>query len=59
MDNWWEVAVSYTQPSLVLCDDLEEWDGRGEGGPRERGPMYNYGWCMLLYVKNQYNIVKI
>ena len=28
---------------LVLCDDLEEWDGRREGGSKGRVYMYNYG----------------
>ena len=27
-----EVAIWYKEPSLVPCDDLEGWDGGGEGG---------------------------
>ena len=38
MNNWLEAAVQHRDPSLVLCDDLEEWDGGWEGGSR-RGYM--------------------
>ena len=31
-DNWLEAAVYYREHSLVLRDDLEEWDGVQEGG---------------------------
>ena len=31
------------EPSLVLCDDLEGWEGGEEGGSRGSGCMYNYG----------------
>ena len=44
MDSGWEVAVSHRVPSLVLCDDLERWDGGKEGDSRGRGYMYNYDW---------------
>ena len=30
-DSWREVAVEHREPSLVLCNDLEEWEG-GTGG---------------------------
>ena len=30
IDSWWEVAVQHREPSLMLCDDLEGWDGGGE-----------------------------
>ena len=36
----------------------EEWDGRWEGGLRERGYMYPYSWLTLLYSRNQHNIIK-
>ena len=29
--------------SLVLCDDMEAWDGGGEGGSQGRGYINNYG----------------
>ena len=38
----------------VLCDYL----GGGEGGSRGRGHMYTYDWFILLYGRNQRNIVK-
>ena len=30
MDSWGKVAVYRREPSLVLSDDLEGWDGMGE-----------------------------
>ena len=39
-DNSWEPAVWLRELSLVLCDDLDGWNG-GERGPRGRGYMYN------------------
>ena len=32
--------------------------GGGERGPTERGAIYNYDRFMLLYGRNQHNIVK-
>ena len=29
-----------------------------EGGSRGKGHMYTYGWCMLMYGRNQHNIAK-
>ena len=42
------------------CVNLERCDGvgGGRGGSRGRGNTYNYGWFMLLYGRNQDNIVK-
>ena len=34
------------------------WGGWWEGGSRGKGRMHAYGWFMLLYGRNQYNIVK-
>ena len=34
------------------------WSGGWEGESRRRGHMHTYGWFMLLYGRNQYNIVK-
>ena len=34
---------------------LEGWDGVEVGG---RGHMYTYGWFMLIYGRNQHNIIK-
>ena len=35
-----------------------EWSGIWEGDWRGRGHMYIYGWFMLMYARNQHNIVK-
>ena len=32
--------------------------GRWDGGSRRKGHMYTYGWFILMYDKNQTNIVK-
>ena len=42
----------------MICDDLDGWDKRGEGGSRRRGFIYNFDGFPLLYGRNQYNIVK-
>ena len=39
-----------------LWYNLEGWDGAGD--PRGRGYTYTYGWFMLIYGRNQHNIVK-
>ena len=36
IDSWWEVAVQHREFNSVLCDDLEGWDGSGEGEKLER-----------------------
>ena len=46
-------------PGPVLCDDLEGWDGGGEGDPGARAYMYNYGWFALMCGRNQHNIIKL
>ena len=44
---------------LVHWDDPKGWDGvGGRSGVQIRGHMYTYGWFMLMYGKNHYNIVK-
>ena len=44
--------------SSVLCDDHGvEWGG-GEADSGGRRYMHTYGWFMLLYGRNQHNIVK-
>ena len=46
------------EPSLVFCDKLEG-VGWGNGGcSRGRGCVFNYGWFILSYGRNHYNIVK-
>ena len=44
--------------NLVLCDNLEEWDGVEAGRDVQEGNMYTYGWLMLMYGRNQHIIVK-
>ena len=51
-DNWWEVAVEYTQPSLALCDDLEGQDGR-RGGRLEREGIYVYLQLIHIAVRQK------
>ena len=65
IDNWWELAIYYREPNLVLCDDLEVWMGGGKGGSRWRGYMHNYDWFIyyvnimcMLYGRKQHSIVK-
>ena len=51
-------------PKLVLCDNLEGWEGRWEGigkgsGRRfRREGTHDYGQFMLMYGKNHHDIVK-
>ena len=35
-DSQWEAAVQRMELSLVLCDDLDGWDGGGVGGRSKR-----------------------
>ena len=37
IDSYWEAAVQHGELSLVLCDDLEGWDGAGGGREVQRG----------------------
>ena len=44
---------------LVHWDDPEEWDGEGgRRGVQDGEHMYTHGWFMLMFSKNDYNIVK-
>ena len=46
--------------NLALCDNLEGWDGMEDKREvlRRREHMYTYGWFILMYGRNQHNIVK-
>ena len=48
--------------NLVLCDNLEGWDGMGGGRAiQEEGDTYTLltkGWFMLICGRNQHSIVK-
>ena len=52
-------AIWLSELKPVLCNNLKARKGwRWEGGSRERGHMYTYGWVMLMYGRNQHNTVK-
>ena len=47
---------------LKLCGNLEGWDGKGgERDALEGGDIciHNYDWSMMMYGRNQHNIVII
>ena len=51
IDNQWEFAVWLRELKQVLCDNLEEWDGKGDGREVWEGgdmdvPMADSYWCM-------------
>ena len=60
--GWRETGASTdTGHRAVLSDDLEGWAGvgwGGEEGSRGRRGMHVYGWCVLLYDRDQPNLVK-
>ena len=44
---------------LGLCDNLEGWEGVGGGREVQKGgDICTYGWLMLVYGRNQHDIVK-
>ena len=58
IDSQWEFAAWHRELRLVLCDNLEGWDGGGREVQEEEDIMYTYGWFVLIYGRNQHNIVK-
>ena len=53
---------SYCIAQRVQCGALWQpkgmgWGGKGEGVSRGRGHVYNYGWFMLMYGRNQHKKV--
>ena len=49
-ESWWEAAVKYREPSLVLRDNLEGQDGgRWEGGS-SREDIHVYLWLIHVIV---------
>ena len=53
---------SYQLTQTRLCGNLEGWDGKGgERDALEGGDIYihNYDWSMMMYGRNQHNIVII
>ena len=60
LDSQWEFVVWGRE---LKSGDLWEprgvgWGGKWERGSRGRERMYTYGWFMLMYGRNQHNIVK-
>ena len=58
-ESRWAFALCPSEPSPVLCDNLEgimEW--RWEGGSARRGHIYTCDWFMLMYGRKQHNSVK-
>ena len=53
-------AVWHREPKISALSQprVVGWGGRWQGGLRERGHVYTYGWFLLMYSKNHYNIVK-
>ena len=47
-----------TQTSVLWQPRRVGWVKMWEGGSRGRGHMYTFGWFMLMYGRNQHNIVK-
>ena len=55
MDSQWEFALRAKE----LWDNLKGWDvWEVVGDSRGRGYMYIQGWFLLMYDRNQHNVVK-
>ena len=50
--------IQGAQPRTLSQPRWVGWGGRWEGGSRRRGHMYTYDLFMLMYGRNQDNIVK-
>ena len=46
IDSQWEFAVWHRNPKLVLCVNLEGWDGREVGGMFKNKGTYVYLWLI-------------
>ena len=53
LDSQWAFAVWHKELKFSAL-----WQPRGEGGSGGRGHVYTYDWFMLMYGRNQHNIVK-
>ena len=60
LDSQWEFAVwcRELKPAALWQTKGVVWSGRWEGGLRGSGHVYTYGWFILMYGRNQHNIVK-
>ena len=48
IDGWWEIAVLHREPiSVLLCEDLEGWDG-GRRGRLQREGIYIQLWLIFI-----------
>ena len=56
LDSQWEFAVWLRELKQRFCDNLEGWDGEGEG--RREGHGCTYGWFLLMYDRKPQNSVK-
>lgn len=54
----WNLMYDVGSSNLVFCDNVEVgWDG-GEREVQREEHLYNYGSFMLLYNRNQHNILR-
>ena len=64
IDSQWEFAVWLREHKQGLCDNLEGWDGEGDGrkvwedGLGGRGHGCTYGLFLLMYDRKPQNSVK-
>ena len=59
LDSQWKFTLDTGSSNPVLYDNTGGGrGGRWEGGSRGQGRTYTYGWIMLMYGRNQHNIVK-
>ena len=50
IDSQWEFAVWLRELKLGLCDNLEGWDGEGDGREVQKGGIYIYLWLIHVDV---------
>ena len=60
INSQWEFAIWLRELKLGLCNNLEEWEGvrYGREIKDREDTCYTYGWFMLMYGRDQHNIVK-
>ena len=60
IDSQWGCAIwcSKLKSSLLQQTRGGGWTGRWEGGSGQSGQIYTYDWFMLVYGRNQHNVVK-
>ena len=56
---YWNKNKWVSQPRTQWQPGGVGWDGKWEGGSGERGHMYTCDWFMLMYGRNQHNVVKL